>query len=121
MGEEASLRTKQMELEQIKAKINDVLNKRREKVETIINTRANQIADTERQLDNKLDMLKAETRDALGAKDMAEQAFNTPLPPPEKDEAKEKAAAAVAPKGPAPKPQVRVMVEPIQDQRKGEG
>jgi len=123
-AEEASLRTKQVELEQIKAKINDVLMKRREKVETIINTRANQIADTERQLDNKLDMLKAETRDALGAKDMAEQAFNTPLPPPEKTEEKEKAdkeKAAAAPKGPAPKPQVRVMVEPIQDQRKGEG
>lgn len=124
--EEADLRAKQVELEAIRSKINDVLNKRREKVEQIISTRAMQIADTERQLDNKFDMLKGETRDALGAKDMAEQAFNTPLPPPEKDEdkdkaAKEKAAAAAAPKGPAPKPQVRVMVEPIQDQRKGEG
>merc|ERR1711871_1559509 len=124
--EEADLRAKQVELEAIRSKINDVLNKRREKVEQIISTRAMQIADTERQLDNKFDMLKGETRDALGAKDMAEQAFNTPLPPPVKDEdkdkaAKEKAAAAAAPKGPAPKPQVRVMVEPIQDQRKGEG
>merc|ERR1711871_613878 len=120
---DAELKSKEMELEKIKEKINTELGKRRDRVTEIIQKRERQVEDKERELDIKFDKLKAETRDALDAKDLAEKAFNTPLPPPEKSEAdaKKAKAASAAPAGPAPKPQVRVMVEPIQDQRKGEG
>merc|ERR1711871_1299524 len=84
---DAELKSKEMELEKIKEKINTELGKRRDRVTEIIQKRERQVEDKERELDIKFDKLKAETRDALDAKDLAEKAFNTPLPPPEKSEA----------------------------------
>merc|ERR1711871_824045 len=120
---DAELKSKEMELEKIKEKINTELGKRRDRVTEIIQKRERQIEDKGRELDNKFMKLQNEQRDALDAKEMAMKAFMTPLPPPEKSEADAagKDGKPAAPKGPAPKPQVRVMVEPIQDQRKGEG
>merc|ERR1711871_1011672 len=102
IAKKAELKAKEMELEKIKEKINTELGKRRDRVTEIIQKRERQVEDKERELDIKFDKLKAETRDALDAKDLAEKAFNTPLPPPEKSEAdaKKAKAASAAPAGP---------------------
>merc|ERR1711865_1104968 len=101
---DVELKAKEIELEKIKEKINTELGKRRDRVTEIIQKRERQVEDKERELDTKFEKLKAETRDALDAKDLAEKAFNTPLPPPEaKENDPKKAKAAAAPAGPAPK------------------